>query len=145
MKTFLKILSVLLIVGAVALMVMGVICMAGAGSLTQALQDGGYLTGLGLDTTSAVAAGLVVGVVLLLGGVVSLVTGIFGYKGACGKKGMLTVALVLVLIGFVYEVYALIVSGVASASIVSAALSLLYLVVGFSVRGSLSAEQEHAA
>ena len=112
-----------MLIGAVILMVLGIVCMTGIGTIAQLLSEGGYLACYG---------------------VVALVTGIFGFKGANGCKGMLTTALVLVLISFVYQLYTLIVRIISTVGLISAAFSLMFLVAGFSVRSALMAKQESA-
>ncbi|MEG0271007.1 MAG: hypothetical protein RR821_12220 [Clostridia bacterium] len=126
MRTFLKVLSVLLIVGAVLVMVMGLLGFVGGGVFTGA----GFSNYFEQDTGMGVAAmGIVAifaGILAILMGVFDLLTGIFGFKGANGNTSKLKVALVLNWISVGLSVVRVIMAISAQTEIVDALLTVLF-------------------
>ena len=112
MRTFLKVLSILLIIGAAISIVLGVVTIGGGGVIAGL---GGY-GNMGLTADESFGAALVggvavvMGIFLILSAAFNLITGIFGSIGANGGTGKLKAALVLGWISLVLSVIGAIVS-----------------------------------
>ena len=95
MRTFLKVLSILLIIGAAISIVLGVVTIGGGGVIAGL---GGY-GNMGLTADESFGAALVggvavvMGIFLILSAAFNLITGIFGIIGANGGTGKLKAAL----------------------------------------------------
>ena len=112
MRTLLKVLSILLIIGAAISIVLGVVTIGGGGVIA-GLGGYGYM-GLTADESFGAAlvggVAVVMGIFLILSAAFNLITGIFGIIGANGGTGKLKAALVMGWISLVLSVIGAIVS-----------------------------------
>ena len=93
MRTILKVTSVLQIIGGILSIILAVLSIVGGGLLGAASSNAsGLAQSAGVLTTGML---MVLGVIVLLGGIFSLVCGLFGLKGSNGDKRKLKTALVL--------------------------------------------------
>ncbi|MEG2188188.1 MAG: hypothetical protein RR085_12765 [Clostridia bacterium] len=126
MRTFLKVLSVLLIIGAILVMVMGILGFVSGGVFTGAGFSNSFdqETGMGFAAVGIVA--IFASILAILMGVFDLLTGIFGFKGANGNTGKLKVALVLNWISVGLSLVRVIVAISAKTDVGSALLTVLF-------------------
>ncbi len=144
MKTMLKVVSIIYIVlGGLGVIggILTAIFLAGAGAMTDqyAYEAGVGYTNSYMDILTALGVGL--GIFIIIGSVIAILTGVFGVKGAGGKKGPLTAGLVFVIIGLLLSlagtVAAITMDAFSISGLLGYVLPVLYLISGFSVRKEL--------
>lgn len=134
MRTLLKVVSILYIIGAAFALIMGlVVCVLGAtfiSSMSSSYAAGGAFIGAAL------------GVILIVACIPTLLIGIFGLKGCAGNSSLLMAGLVLTIICLVLSVVGIIISismgTLEPGTLVSLILPILYLIGGFSTRKEIA-------
>lgn len=123
MRTILKVTSVLQIIGGILSIILAVLSIVGGGLLGAASSNAsGLAQSAGVLTTGML---MVLGAIVLLGGIFSLVCGLFGLKGSNGFKGKLKAALVLGWISLVLSIVSVIVD-IAGGADTKEMLSMVY-------------------
>ncbi|MCB6203879.1 hypothetical protein [Extibacter muris] len=123
MRTILKVTSVLQIIGGILSIILAVLSIVGGGLLGAASSNAsGLAQSAGVLTTGML---MVLGVIVLLGGIFSLVCGLFGLKGSNGSKGKLKAALVLGWISLVLSIVSVI-GDIAGGADTKEMLSMVY-------------------
>ena len=123
MRTILKVTSVLQIIGGVLSIILAVLSIVGGGLLGAASSNAsGLAQSAGVLTTGML---MVLGVIVLLGGIFSLVCGLFGLKGSNGDKRKLKTALVLGWISLALSIISVI-GDIAGGTDTKEMLSMLY-------------------
>ncbi|MEA4921873.1 MAG: hypothetical protein VB031_00750 [Eubacteriaceae bacterium] len=130
MKTLLKVISIIYIVGAAILLIAGIVITA----------TGTYV-GTAAETAGLGGLGMLLGIIMIIACIPSLLVGIFGLKGCGGSSGLLMAGIVLTIIGLVFTVfgiiYSLATSSFTASSIGGLILPILYLIGGFGTRKEL--------
>lgn len=123
MRTILKVTSVLQIIGGILSIILAVLSIVGGGLLGAASSNAsGLAQSAGVLTTGML---MVLGVIVLLGGIFSLVCGLFGLKGSNGDKRKLKTALVLGWISLALSIISVI-GDIAGGTDTKEMLSMLY-------------------
>ena len=123
MRTILKVTSVLQIIGGILSIILAVLSIVGGGLLGAASSNAsGLAQSAGVLTTGML---MVLGVTVLLGGIFSLVCGLFGLKGSNGDKRKLKTALVLGWISLALSIISVI-GDIAGGTDTKEMLSMLY-------------------
>lgn len=123
MRTILKVTSVLQIIGGILSIILAVLSIVGGGLLGAASSNAsGLAQSAGVLTTGML---MILGVVVLLGGIFSLVCGLFGLKGSNGDKRKLKTALVLGWISLALSIISVI-GDIAGGTDTKEMLSMLY-------------------
>ena len=123
MRTILKVTSVLQIIGGILSIILAVLSIVGGGLLGAASSNAsGLAQSAGVLTPGML---MVLGVIVLLGGIFSLVCGLFGLKGSNGDKRKLKTALVLGWISLALSIISVI-GDIAGGTDTKEMLSMLY-------------------